>query len=163
MRIALSLLVLSGCLSGASTFTDADRQEIETFRAAFLDALMSGDVAGAVSMYAEDTFVMPANAPAVSGKIGLLDMFRNAPPVGSARFYGDRFIPAGDMVMVVGNYAMTVLPHGSDVVVADTGKYMEVWRREDGRWRIAWNIWNSNRPIPEPPAPPPPPDPGRRR
>jgi hypothetical protein len=41
------------------------------------------------------------------------------------------------------------------------GKYVEVWKRVNGEWKILYDIYNSNeRPVPpKPPTPPIPPTP----
>lgn len=48
---------------------------------------------------------------------------------------------SGDMAYVLGSYAET-RPDGSD----DRGKYLVVWVKEDGEWRIAADIFNSSVP-----------------
>jgi ketosteroid isomerase-like protein len=41
---------------------------------------------------------------------------------------------------------------GASAAVADTGKFIEVWLKQaDGTWRLAWDIWNSDIPLPPPP------------
>jgi hypothetical protein len=42
--------------------------------------------------------------------------------------------------------------------VADSGKYVVRWVEENGTWRMAQDIWNSDLP-----PPPPPPAPAARR
>jgi ketosteroid isomerase-like protein len=45
---------------------------------------------------------------------------------------------------------MNLLPPGSALAIADTGKYLEVWRRQlDGSWLIAWETFNSSLPVPD--------------
>jgi hypothetical protein len=34
-----------------------------------------------------------------------------------------------------------------------TGKYLEIWERQQGKWRITRDIWNNDA-APPPPAPP---------
>lgn len=46
---------------------------------------------------------------------------------------------------------MTMAPPGAPGPVKDSGKYVEVRRRQaDGRWLVAVDIFNSDVPIPAP-------------
>jgi hypothetical protein len=53
-------------------------------------------------------------------------------------FYGTE-----DYVIDEGNY---YLVFGKDGVV-DKGKYINIWKKEDGDWKILSNIWNTNLPM----------------
>lgn len=50
------------------------------------------------------------------------------------RCYGNE-----DLVVEQGTYAMT---YGPDDVV-ECGKYLNVWKPEDGAWKLYANIWNA--------------------
>lgn len=50
---------------------------------------------------------------------------------------------SGDMAYDVGTYEMT-LPDGS----TDSGKYLVVWVKEGGEWKIAADMFSSNQPPP---------------
>lgn len=53
-------------------------------------------------------------------------------------FYGneDLLIDEGTFVMVYGK-----------AKTRDAGKYVNIWMKEDGVWRIHSNMWNSNAPA----------------
>jgi hypothetical protein len=42
-----------------------------------------------------------------------------------------------------GNYVMV---YGKDKIV-EKGKYVNVWKKEKGTWKIYTNIWNTNAPT----------------
>ncbi len=54
----------------------------------------------------------------------------------------------GDLAYVRGQYVMTVvLPDGDSAT--GSGNMLEIWfKGSDGRWRLARDIWNSDRPSP---------------
>jgi thiol-disulfide isomerase/thioredoxin len=53
-----------------------------------------------------------------------------------------------DMAVIRGTYVLLLVPPGQPAV-ADTGKYVELWRKQaDGKWLMAWDIFNSNKPTP---------------
>jgi ketosteroid isomerase-like protein len=52
---------------------------------------------------------------------------------------------------VLGTYTMTIVPPGAPGPVNDSGKYVEVRRKQsDGSWLIAVDIFNSDLPAPQP-------------
>jgi ketosteroid isomerase-like protein len=60
---------------------------------------------------------------------------------------------AGDLAVQVGRYFQTYEMSGK--VIADTGKFVTVWRKQvDGSWKMAYDIWNTD--IPAPAVPPEP-------
>jgi ketosteroid isomerase-like protein len=145
--------------AGPAPFSDADRAAIEAHRTAFLAAANAGDWAAVMPLYEENAVLMPPNAPRWRGTLAIREGFNQMPPVGQFTFFGVSFHPAGDLVAVEGGYALVVMPPGSSLALPDTGKFVELWRRQDdGSWKAAVIIWNSDL---APPAPPP--GPGARR
>ena len=58
-----------------------------------------------------------------------------------------------DLAFVLGPLAMTFVPPGAPGPISDSGKYVEVWRKQpDGKWLIAVDISNSDL-APTPPSP----------
>ena len=55
-----------------------------------------------------------------------------------------------DAVVETGKYEMFV----GDKVSAEKGKYILVWKEENGKWKMHRDIWNSDAPPPPPPAAP---------
>jgi ketosteroid isomerase-like protein len=49
----------------------------------------------------------------------------------------------GDTAHEVGKYAVPA--EGGKVV--DTGDYIVIWKRENGRWRLHRDIWTTNTPA----------------
>ena len=49
------------------------------------------------------------------------------------------FLGTGDVVVESGTYEMS---DGTKAV--DTGKYMVVWKKENGKYKMYRDIWNSN-------------------
>jgi ketosteroid isomerase-like protein len=49
---------------------------------------------------------------------------------------------AGDIACEVGTYRLT----GDGGTVLDAGKYVVVWKKEDGAWKLHRDIWNSSVP-----------------
>ena len=51
----------------------------------------------------------------------------------------------GNLAYEVGRYILTNRVNGQEV--NGTGKYVVVWKRQNGRWRMAVDIWNSSTPV----------------
>lgn len=56
-------------------------------------------------------------------------------------FYGN-----ADFVVDAGTYVVTDGPEH----VTERGKYLNVWKKVNGTWKIQSNIWNSDAPVPTP-------------
>lgn len=147
----LSLLaagaVLLACQPSGGALRPADQAAIEEARTRFAQAINQGDVVAVTGMYEENAALMPPNMPRVDGKISILEMMNGMGALGDFQSSNVAFLGDGDLVVVTGRYSLRMLPPGGTIAVADTGKFVEVWRRqEDGAWRMAVDIWNSNLP-----------------
>jgi ketosteroid isomerase-like protein len=53
--------------------------------------------------------------------------------------------PHGDTAHEVGTYVLT----GEGGKTIDSGKYVVVWKRQGGQWKLHRDIWNTNMPAPK--------------
>jgi ketosteroid isomerase-like protein len=134
--------------------SEADRAAIMAQRATFVQALNAGDAAKAVEIFAPDAAVLMGNAPAIHGKAAIEEFYAGLPPLGDFKVFGEQFESGGDLVAIRGAQSVNRMPPGATVAVADTGKYVEIWKKQaDGTWKLLWDIGNSDRaPVPPPPA-----------
>ncbi|HEX9894095.1 MAG TPA: DUF4440 domain-containing protein [Gemmatimonadales bacterium] len=150
---ALALLACQPAASPPPGFTDADRQAIEAQHTAWSAAANAGDRAALTALYTEDATVMPPNSPAASGRVGVRQVFDAFPPVGDTKLTSTDVVGTAESAVVRGVYSMNLMLPGATAAVADTGKFIELWRKQaDGTWLISWDIWNSDiaAPAPEP-------------
>jgi ketosteroid isomerase-like protein len=132
--------------------SETDKAAIMAQRAAFVQALNAGDAAKAVEIFAPDAVVLMGNAPAIHGMAAITAFYAGLPPLGDFKVYGEEFESGGDLVVIRGAESATHMPPGATVAITDTGKYVEVWKKQaDGTWKLLWDIGNSDRA----PAPPP--------
>jgi ketosteroid isomerase-like protein len=155
LLLALSLVITAGCAQPASTgqgstSTATDEAAIRAGTVLWTDAYNAGEVEKVVALYAEDAVVMPPNAPALNGRAAIRDFLTQ--DIAGAKAAG---LTAKDGVGDVGISGDLAWHAGTSSVVdatgktVETGKFIEVWRRTNGKWLIVRDIWNDD----APPAP----------
>jgi len=153
MPICAFGLIMGSCTTAAPPgFTDADRAQIQTtMEEALAIANTSGDLVQYGNLYyAPDAVVLPPNGEAVRGRDAIISWNENFPPYEDLQFTQVEVDGAGDIAYVYGTYSMVMTLPGVEESVPDRGKYIEIWRRqEDGSWKVALDIFNSDMPLPE--------------
>lgn len=127
---------------------DATRRLIGEQNARFTQAHLTGDIALIDAMFAPDAKSFPPDAAAVAGFPALHDFTVEYLKAGLTEFREETtdFYGNAEFVVDAGTYVVT---YGPDRMT-ERGKYLNVWRRVNGSWKIQSNIWNSDAPIPPP-------------
>jgi len=108
------------------------------------EALNSGDVEAVAALYSDDARLLPPNAELAQGRPAVAAEFAAMVAAGlTIDLENVDAVVAGDVGYKVGTY--TLLAPGG--VTVDRGKYIDVWRKVDGQWKITNDIWNSNLPV----------------
>jgi uncharacterized protein (TIGR02246 family) len=152
--IAAGVFVLAACQK-AAVDTSADVAAIRAGTAAFAEAYNAGDADALAAAYTEDAVLLPPNAPAVSGRDGIREFW--AADSANAQAAGLKFVfpgdgPAevsGDLAYESGSFKVV---DASGAAVA-TGKYIGVFKKQDGKWLLFRDTWNTDAPAPAPAAP----------
>jgi ketosteroid isomerase-like protein len=100
-------------------------------------------------LYAVDAKLLPPNGPIVEGREAIQTFWANAITAGLKI---QSIIPidvatGGNIAVDRGTYASTI-PAAGGGTAAEGGKYIVVWKRQGRGWKIAYDIWNSNKPLP---------------
>ncbi|MCW3108145.1 MAG: hypothetical protein JWQ09_2651 [Segetibacter sp.] len=121
------------------------RQSIEATNKKFTDAILKGDSATVVSLYHTDAEVYPPNMPA-DKKTLMGSMAASVLKSGIKTFslHTGNVTGNEDQVVETGTFEM-----GDGSKTVDKGKYIVVWKPENGDWKLWRDIWNSD----NPPAP----------
>ncbi|MSR15156.1 MAG: DUF4440 domain-containing protein [Gammaproteobacteria bacterium] len=107
--------------------------------------LAAGNAAGVAKMYAKGAKLMPPNADFMQGKTllafwqGAIDMGIKGGELKSKEVE----VFGGTTANEIGTYTL----FGPDKAVADTGKYIVIWRKEGKTWKLYRDIFNSSRPA----------------
>lgn len=126
-----------------STSFDLSREKnwVETDNAMFMDKVKKADSAGLVEHYHSDGQVMMANADPVMRKdIGSAwgSFFRMG--FKDLKVTTDELVGNNDLMVETGTYEM----FGDKNMLMDKGKYVVVWKKENGKWKIYRDIPISN-------------------
>ena len=123
------------------------RAAIEAANAKFSALAAQGDGAALANLYANDGAVMPAGSEPIRGTQAIAKFWQSALASGVAAIelktvevYGQ-----GAMATEVGEYALR------DKVgkVLDHGKYIVIWRHQDGHWKLLRDMFSTNVPPPK--------------
>lgn len=123
----------------------AAREEIAELNERFTGAHLAGDVEAIDAMFAPNAVSYPPGAPAVRGFPALHDFTVEYLAAGLSEFREETTELYGNEEVVVdaGTYVVT---WGTDPVT-ERGKYLNVWQRVGGEWKIRSNMWNVDAPA----------------
>jgi len=116
----------------------------------FLDACLKGDVATIISVHSDEVVMMPPNEPSIFGKRELEEWYREY-------FQAFRIVTVDQTereVTVLDGWAVerwaylvAIQSVNGEDRIRDDGRFLTLWKREAGVWRIAQTMFNSIRPI----------------
>jgi ketosteroid isomerase-like protein len=123
---------------------DKARTTITGETAKFAEEFKRGDSVALAAHYAADGMVMPQNSEAIT-KDGLVSMWGSFIRSGIKELKLTVQDVAGnnDMLTETGAYELI----GDNNKSVDKGKYVVVWKAENGEWKIFRDIFNTNLPA----------------
>lgn len=118
------------------------RQEIESANRAFEATFARGDAEGMASLYTRNGQLLPTGSRIVSGREAVAGFWQGAFDMGLTRAELEtvEVEGRGDTAVEVGRYTLS----GAGGQVMDRGKYIVVWKQEDGQWKLHRDIWNTS-------------------
>jgi uncharacterized protein (TIGR02246 family) len=122
------------------------RKVIESEDEVFMETFRKGDAAGLAALYTEEGQLMPPNAGFQVGRQAIQAFWQAVVDAGikEARLEIREVEAHGDAAIEVGEYSL----HGGGGAELDAGKYIVIWKRKDGRWKLHRDIFNSSLPAP---------------
>ncbi|GAC1564345.1 MAG: hypothetical protein NVS2B7_38280 [Herpetosiphon sp.] len=118
------------------------RAAIERENQQFMAAFERQDAAAMAYFYTDDGAALPPGGPLTSGKAAIQQVWEGAFAAGLkvARLETKEVESFDDTAYEVGHYTL----EAAGGQVADRGKYIVIWKRREGHWRLHRDIWNSN-------------------
>jgi len=146
-----TVIALSACAPTAAPPVDTAAEEaaIKAVTAAWLNAYNAGDVETIVATYAEDAVLMPPHAAVAKGHAAIRAFLTI--DTAAAKAAGVKIVPgtagvAGDMGWESGSYTIA----DASGAAVDSGSYLSVSRKSNGKWLYIRDTYNSDRPLPAP-------------
>jgi uncharacterized protein (TIGR02246 family) len=109
-------------------------------------AFNRGDAAGMATLYTENGQVLPPNSDFVTGRQGVEAFWQAVMDMGikEVKLESGEVEDHGDTAIEVSTFALM----GEGGQVLDKGKYIVIWKQEEGQWKLHRDIFNSNLPAP---------------
>ena len=136
----------------------ADRHAAEAELRA-LDELWSAtaarnDLDGTIAFYADDAVLLPPNAPTATDRKSIRESWAGLLGPNTAvswKWTKVEVAQSGELGYIYGSYKLTIGASGGNGAVNDTGKFLEVWKKEPGgKWKCIVDTYNSDLPAPAP-------------
>jgi ketosteroid isomerase-like protein len=129
-----------------STFDLANaKKEIEAVNNEISQFMTKGDSVGLASLYSTDGALMLNNVPSIKGKENLTKVWGGIIREGvssieltTSEVWGDENYITEEGLLVI---------KSKDGTQLDKGKYIVLWKKEDGKWKLHRDIANSDLPV----------------
>jgi ketosteroid isomerase-like protein len=158
---AISFVLVLGCspesqqerVGAESPTNQADEESYKTFLEEWDRYCNASDVDALVSLYTDDAVRMEADHPAWIGKQAIRAGFEGV--FGQISFQGhntvEGLVASGDWAFVRGSWEGTETDPSGGEPIQISGSFMSLNQRQpDGSWKIVWDIWNRDVPLPQP-------------
>jgi len=154
-----AMLALNACAPAAPPAADtaADEAALKAATVTWLEGYNAGDVEKIVALYAEDGLLMPPNAPVANGHAAIRAFLTSETAGAKAAGVKLGLVPgkatagvAGDTGWESGSYTVT----NASGATVDSGSYLSVSRKSNGKWLYYRDTYVSDRPLPPPSAQP---------
>lgn len=145
--LTIGLLAVTAC-TPPSADTSADEAVMRAGTQAWADAYNAGDADKIVALYAEDGVVMPPDLALMVGH----DALRNylVADIADSKAGGVSLMLGEESTGVSGNlgwHSGSFKVNGAGGATISTGKYVEDWRKAEGKWLMIRDIWNNDAPA----------------
>jgi uncharacterized protein (TIGR02246 family) len=139
------LLVTSFLLLSVTAQAKDLKSEIEAVNAKFGAAYDRGDAAAIARLYTPHATVFPPGSDMVTGREGIQKVWAGAIQSGM-KFTSLQTVSVeqyGNAAREIGRFTADV-PNAQKQMTKLVGKYVVVWKRENGAWLLDADIWNTN-------------------
>lgn len=127
---------------------DSAKAAIAASNAIFGSCWATNDSAAFVARYSSDACINPPNAPQMCGSQAIGAFYRGGYAMGIRKIQltTKEVSSADPYVIETGEFQV----EADKGLVLDNGKFIVVWKKENGQWKMFKDIWNSNNPLPVP-------------
>jgi len=154
----VGLALVSACAAPPlAVDTQKEEQAIRALDADWNAAIAKKDLDAIVNLYAADGATMWPDAPASRGSAAIraawVELMKTPGITGIIVVDRIQVAQSGDVAFDEGHVNLEVdTPQGR---AKETVKYLVGWKKVDGTWKVAYDMYNANAPAPPPPTPAP--------
>ena len=138
------IVMIIGCLSVGSPALAQNKATIEKLNDVWTAAFNKGDAAAVAALYTEDAYVLPPGSAMVKGRAAIEAFWRQAAQqMSDAKLTTVDVLPLGrSAAREIGTVTLKTKSQPPREVV---GKYVVVWRKIGRDWKLATDIWNTDK------------------
>jgi uncharacterized protein (TIGR02246 family) len=128
-----------------STITQTASDTLEEIRSVnqnFETNFASGDAQGMASLYTSDGLLLPPGAGTQKGPNAIQNFWQMVMDMGikGAHLETLEIEQEGETAIEMGQYELS----GAEGQRMDQGKYIVIWKRQEGQWKLHKDIWNTS-------------------
>ena len=140
------VLVISFLFFGCSPQPRDVTNEIVIANQQFMEDFNNGDAAALAMNYTSNGKLYPANSEVIEGREAIEEFWNAVMEMGikKARLETVTAESYGNVAIEEGRYKLYV--EGDQM--ADQGKYIVIWKKVGGQWKLDRDIWNTSIPAP---------------
>lgn len=145
----LALGLTSACAATPKVDPVVEMHAIRAQDSRFSASVAKLDVVATTALYAPDATILPPGLPAVHGTDAIRTMLAGlfTAPGLSITLRPQRIdvAAAGDLATDQGEVEVGM--NTAEGPIIEVSKYLEVWRKVDGEWKLMYDTWNANAPA----------------
>jgi uncharacterized protein (TIGR02246 family) len=125
------------------------REEIRNTNLKFAEIFARGDAAAIAALYTPDARLMPPDAPTMRGTDAIEAFWQGAMKMGVKSAVLETIeveSSGGDLATEIGQFTLGMDAPGGGRV-EQSGKYIVLWKRDGGVWKLHADIWNGDAPA----------------
>ena len=151
--LAVSSIFIYSCndskteATAASSFSlDSVKVAIAASNASFGSGFPTQDSVGFANHYTSDACINPTGIPQICGTQGIMAYFNGGYQMGvrDVKLTTNEVMGGKDAVVETGTYEIL----GAQGMSLEKGKFIVMWKEENGKWKMHRDIWNSDAPPP---------------
>ncbi len=141
--------LVAGLVSTSPALAHSVSAQINEISAKWVAAFKQRDFAAIEALYTSDGLLLPSNSPPIEGPKAIVEVWKSWGELPNVEVtFGANRVEAsssGDMAYDYGWYIFAF--DTDDGRVTDEGKYIVVWKKVGGAWKVAADIFNTNLPA----------------
>ena len=132
----ISIVLLGLQLAACSRNDTLPKDVTQAFEIAFTNH----DLPGCLALFADDAQILPEHGAVISGRSEIESFLKNSmTPIVSFKTDTEMTLVRRDLAVEQGHFTVRNIRRGVDI---EMGKYMHVWRKVKGQWRLYRVIYN---------------------